>query len=103
MPKSGVNVLIAVAAYTFLNFVFFARMEGVPDRDGRNYYLHNHGVRIRNITREEFRYHRALVVRSASGHWVLFASAATVAFTYLTRGGPSPHPGTDRNGGDQTS
>ncbi len=62
-------------AYAFFNFLFtiFVLSEGgVPSElDGKK-VIHNHGNVIRELTDEEYELHQAYLVRTFSGHWMVF-------------------------------
>jgi hypothetical protein len=46
---------------------------GSPSVENGNYYLHNHGQKIRDLSKEEYQRFSAYVVRGFSGHWMLFS------------------------------
>jgi hypothetical protein len=65
----------AAFVYAVINFALFtALMEGgSPTVKNGNYYLHSHGKKIRDITKEEYQRFRAYEVRGFSGHWIVFS------------------------------
>ena len=70
------RVTCAVAFfYACINFALVtALMEGgSPSAENGNYYVHSHGQKIRDITREEYQRFRAYEVRGFSGHWIVFS------------------------------
>lgn len=70
--RTTAGVLFIYAMVNFGLFVF--QMQGSPHQihSGGGYELRNHGKLIRTITPAEYQHYRALEVRGASGHWMLF-------------------------------
>ena len=76
-------------AYTIINFAlfFFLSQGGTPEvRDGK-YVLHNHGQVIRELSKNEYEWQRAYVIRGFSGHWMVFYLVPALVFWY--RGAPA--------------
>ena len=72
-------VVIAAAglAYAVVNFfIFFFAQTGTPAVRNGQYYLHNHGQWIRNITEQEYHHYKAATIRGFSGHWIAFYGMA---------------------------
>jgi len=79
-------VVIAAAGlfYAFVNFLLFMTMQnGTPAFKDGQYYLHNHGKLIRNITEQEYHHFKANLLRGFSGHWIAFYGiAAAVLYPF---------------------
>jgi hypothetical protein len=75
-------VCVVAFIYALINFALFAmHMEGgSPAVENGNYYLHNHGHKIRDLSKEEYQRFVAYVVRGFSGHWMLFSIIPTAYF-----------------------
>ena len=86
-------VVIAAAGlfYAFVNFLLFMTMQnGTPAFKDGQYYLHNHGKLIRNITEQEYHYIKASMLRGFSGHWIAFYGiAAAVLYPFRQKPGRS--------------
>ena len=86
VPFGARLLCVAVFAYAGVNFgLFMLQVEGVTAQQDGQYYLHNHGVKIRDITVAEARRHRCLVTRGYSGHWLLFSTLPAVYFYFVER------------------
>ncbi|MFW6163836.1 MAG: hypothetical protein ACODAJ_13785, partial [Planctomycetota bacterium] len=76
--------VVALVAYAFINFFAFGLgAQGTPAEEDGRYYLHNHGTRLRTLSRAEYVRYRAREVRGFSGHWMLFSAIPTVYFLFL--------------------
>lgn len=84
MPLPVVVVVVALVAYTFINFFAFGLgVRGTAAEEDGRYYLHDHGTRLRDLSRAEYVRYRALEVRGFSGHWMLFSAIPTVYFVFI--------------------
>jgi hypothetical protein len=83
VPPGMRLVAAAAMAYCFLNFLLCAialgQVRAVEEREGRAYRVDDGGVR-HEVTREEHDELRALQIRLASGHLVLFALFPLIYF-----------------------
>jgi len=74
-------LFMSLFAYVPFNFFYTGLVlneGGVPARfDGRP-ALYNHGEVIRDLTEEEFPRHQAYLVRTFSGHWIVFYLGAAI-------------------------
>ena len=85
--KTPVWIVVIAAAglfYAFVNFLLFMTMQtGTPALKDGQYYLHNHGKLIRNITEQEYHHYKASLLRGFSGHWIAFYGiAAAVLYPF---------------------
>jgi hypothetical protein len=87
VPRSMLIVGILLAVYVPINFILFiARMsDGSPTEVNGRYYLNNHGVHTRELTREEYAQYQAYEVRGFSGHWMVFSFVPFVYFVYIEK------------------
>ncbi len=82
-PKAGL-LCVATFLYACVNFgIFMMQVEGSTAQKDGQYYLHNHGTKIRDITVAEAQQHRRLVTRGFSGHWLLFSTLPAVYFYFV--------------------
>jgi len=95
------NLVVVFFFYAIFNFFFtlFCLLEGgVPQRIKGELVLANHGKVIRKLTPSEYEQHEAYVIRTFSGHWMLFSSGSLVVliashrYRRATRAG---RPGTE--------
>ena len=81
VPRAAQILCVAFFAYAFINFaLFMSLMDGSPGVKGGKYYLHSHGRKIRDLTREEYLQYQAYSIRGASGHWMAFSVIPAVYF-----------------------
>jgi len=82
VPRPLRVACVATFIYAFINFaLFMVLMEGgSPSVKNGSYYLHSHGRKIRDITKDDYQRFLAYEVRGFSGHWMIFAILPTVYF-----------------------
>lgn len=85
-PSWMVVIVVAGLFYAFVNFlVSMGSLPGTPAVKDGQYYLHNHGHWMRNITEREYRHYKAATVRGFSGHWIAFYGlAAAMLYPFKT-------------------
>jgi len=69
------GILVSYAVITGISFVILGEGGGPHQRDGK-FFLMEHGMIIRELTRAEFHQQQAYVVRFFSAGWVLFSAIA---------------------------
>lgn len=78
--------IVAVAGFFYagINFMLFMSSQtGVPSIKDGQYFLHNHGQFIKNLTEQEYHHYKANEIRGFSGHWLAFYGiAAAVLFPF---------------------
>src|SRR5262249_21139391 len=74
--QRAVQAFFVYAIFNFLFTILYLNECGGPDKLNGELVLQNHGHVIRQLTPEEFEKHEAYVVRTFSGHWMLFSSLA---------------------------
>ncbi|HSH03707.1 MAG TPA: hypothetical protein VLL52_14405 [Anaerolineae bacterium] len=84
IPIWGRVVMGLVLVYTILNFFYFMQLSegGGPSIVDGQFVIQSHGTIIREITEAEYNRQQAYVVRGFSGHWMLFALAPALFFTF---------------------
>ena len=84
MPKWTGILAKGLFVYAFLNFALFFVLSkgGVPERRDEKYVLHAHGQIIKELTREEYDWQQAYVLRGFSGHWMVFYLIPALYFFY---------------------
>lgn len=86
VPPAARLLCVAIFAYAGVNFgLFLLQVDGSTAQIDGQHYLHNHGVKIRDITVAEAQRHRRLVTRGFSGHWLLFSTLPAVYFYFVER------------------
>lgn len=82
VPRSLRDVCVATFIYAFINFALFMLiMEGgSPSVENGKYFLHNHGQKIRDISKQEYARFLAYEVRGFSGHWIVLSIIPAVYF-----------------------
>jgi|HubBroStandDraft_4_1064222.scaffolds.fasta_scaffold56803_2 hypothetical protein len=86
--KIGGGIVGAYAAANFLLFTVLGEGGGPQQRDGK-FFLMEHGIILRELTRAEFYQHQAYVVRFFSSGWLLFSFIAFGLLVAVHRANPS--------------
>jgi len=93
--KAMCAVLFAYAFFNFFFTIFVLNEGGGPHEIDGKKVLSNHGRIIRALTDEEYELHQAYVVRTFSGHWMVFYAIGMTVLYSGTRRNSGPQEGTD--------